>query len=113
VVAQDGGLGVAREGEFADLDLVALFPGLGLGQTDRADLRLGIGAARNAATADRASMVRDWPAGVMSPDGGSRWGSSEDEPGNSSLGRRFGPERGKNAKSNAKPDYFPLLTSAF
>ena len=41
VAADDGGLGVADEGELADFDLVALFFGLRFGQADDADLRLG------------------------------------------------------------------------
>ena len=35
VAVDDGGLGVAGEGEFADLDLVALLLGLGFGEADR------------------------------------------------------------------------------
>src|SRR5262245_20882457 len=48
VRANDRGLRVGRERELADLYLVALLLGLSLGQPNAADLRFGIGAARNA-----------------------------------------------------------------
>ena len=48
VAAHDRRLGVAGEGKLAHLDFVAFFFGLRLSQARRANLRLGIGAARNA-----------------------------------------------------------------
>src|SRR5207342_1120329 len=45
--AQRDCLAVADEWEFADLYLVAGFPGPGFGQADAGDLRVAIGAARD------------------------------------------------------------------
>ena len=57
VRVEDGGLGVARSnGNSCDLDLVALFLRLRLREADAADLRVAVGAARDAVFADRASV---------------------------------------------------------
>ena len=45
---EDRRLRVADERELADLDLVALLLGLRLGQADGGDLRIAVGAARDA-----------------------------------------------------------------
>src|SRR5438552_17888624 len=61
VRADDGSLGISDEGEFADLDLAAALFGLGLGQTDAADLRLAIGGAGHAVSVNGL----DWLAGNL------------------------------------------------
>ena len=57
VIAKNRSLGVARKREFAHLDREALFLGLRLGQANRTDLRLGIGAAGDAVTPHRAEFT--------------------------------------------------------
>ena len=57
VDTEDGGLGVSGEGEFADLEFVALFFGLGFRQADRTDLRLSVCAAGDAVAADGAEFA--------------------------------------------------------
>ncbi len=57
VLAEDGGLAVAEEREFADLHLVARLARLPFGQPDRADLRLAIGAVGNARALERAALL--------------------------------------------------------
>ncbi|QTK78702.1 hypothetical protein AT6N2_C0861 [Agrobacterium tumefaciens] len=47
VFAERNRLAVCRKGEAANADVAALFLGLGFGETDRSDLRIAIGAARN------------------------------------------------------------------
>ena len=60
---EDGGFGVADEGELASLHLEAFFLRRSLGEADTSNLRVGIGAARDARFVDRLGELSGEPRG--------------------------------------------------
>ena len=59
VLAERDGLAVADEREAADADVEALLLGLRLGETDRGDLRVAVGAARDLVLVERLGVKTD------------------------------------------------------